>query len=496
MPIVGHSSKMKLKIDDDFNPDDNELITLCVGNHTFYASLATLSYHSEYIKTQLDGESAMFFMEFSDIPEIFELCLVLLNGREVEITVLRFKGFLKFAVLYKVETLYAELLLWLTEKFEQKGIEFTKIHEFGRLALSFDPARKEVMDVCRNLLEEKGLFIIEQELDLLPENSFDNNFLELLVDPCYIWLTLPLLQKLIINREKAELVLKLVKNPRLLATVTSNKAFTQSFLPHLGSMLVESTPKHLLVLIKIQEKLISAIPTSPYRILPLLSCPDILGSPANRAKFLAMSPDRVLKIQNTYKFKHIVYCELLVCWLKARINENTKKVPFIKKAWEYIDFTELSRGFVFDFKGNLEKLCPGEKLTLILPPHNRNYSGCGFYLTPHQTHALRLGNPISLLHHCNIGSSCSAENKQSLCLQLTDDTPCYTVTPAIIPLDTHQHKLPVHWWFSLDSEIVSLITNTMKEVCDILATAQQIYVCVMIPIVDNPVVSGEELVIL
>ncbi|KAL5269960.1 hypothetical protein ACHWQZ_G003438 [Mnemiopsis leidyi] len=479
---------MKLEVDPALL-EDTDVILLCVGNHQFSAPRPLLAHHSTHLAQQLDEENVLMITEFHDVPDIFEMGLDLLKGREVEVKECNYKGLLKFAVLCKVCTLHAKLLDWLREEFRSEKISFLKMFEISNFILTFNVHSTEILDFCRDQLDSRGLFIIDRELEHCPETAIDSNFISLLVHPTYIWSTLPLLQKIISDQPRAEIVLDLINNSDILSTLKHNKLFTVDFLSRLRVLLMQSDTKHLMLLIKIQEKLLRGMSVTPrYRIMPLLTSEEYLGSPERRAACLALSPEKMLKLKRNLNLKDVVYCELLIDWLKARYNDPSKKAQFIYKVWEQVDFHQLSRGYVYDFKQSLEKFCRGEQLNLVLPAKNHVCAGYGFYLTEHQTYALRLGHPVLLEHHCNI-CECEETSPQGLCLQLCENTPCYTLAPTLFSPKCHYHTQPTHWWFSEDGnpEIISLITNSLDQIKSFLARAQRVYVCGMGPMVNNPV---------
>ena len=466
------------------------VVTLSVGNKTFTISRPLLNHHSPHLMVLLDDESTMFFPDFADIPNIFEQCLNLLKGDKVEVTLKDFKGFLKFGILYKVFTLYGKLLDLLTTEFKGGRITFVKLHEFALLAISFNPMRCEILHQCQGLLTKQGLFIIEKELQLLPENTFDNNFVKLLVNENYIWSTLPFLQKLLTNQAKAEMILPILNTTPILNTLKSNTAFTDSFLSHLRSLLVDSDSKHLLLLIKIQESLMKANNQKPHT--PLLSNYEFCVTPKRKAEFMSLSAQDFLKRGHRHNFHSFVYCELLLEWLKARADTIGKKNQFIQKVWAQIDLSYISKGFMHDLKLNFDKLCQGEKLVLPLPSKDlltHNYHGFGFHLTNHQTYSLLLGNPVALQHHCGV-LECEEESEYGLCLQLVDNTPCYATRAVLLPPHTHIHAAPIHWWLSLEgSDIISLVTNSMKDIMDKLSSTPRVYVSCAVQGNENPVVN-------
>ena len=463
------------------------MILFCVADHRFYAPRALITHHSSHLAQRLDGESVIMFMEFHDIPQVFQLGVDILKGKEVEVDQVNYQGLLKFSVVCEVETLYTKLVEWLKDEFKAERIKFIKLHEYSQFIVVFDPHRTEIRELCCNLLESRGLFIIDKELDHTSESEFDNSLIELFVNPRFIWTTLPLLHKLTSSRLKAEFMLGLINNCEILSSLRNNKLFTLRFLPHLRCFLVESETEHLITLIKIQEKLLKAVSTTRYRIMPLLTSNEYFGAPEKRAACLALSPDKMLKLKSRLNLRDVVYCELVIDWLKARFNDPSKKAPFIQKIWEQLNFHKLSRGFVFDLKATFQKFCRGEQLNLEIPPKNTHYVGYGFYLTEHQTYSLRLGHPISLEHHCNI-CECEETTPQGLCFQLSDNTPCYTPTPNSYSPNCHYHTLPTHWWLSEDgTEIISLITNSLDQIKTALSRVQRVYVCCMGPMTNNPV---------
>ena len=479
---------MKLEVDPALL-ENTDVVLLCVGEHQFSAPRSLLAYHSSHLAQQLDEESVLMLQEFHDVPDVFQMGLDLLRGIEVEVKECTFKGLLKFAVLCKIGTLHVKLLEWLKEEYRSERISFLKIFEFSSFILTFDKQSTEILEFCRDQLGSRGLFIIDRELEHCPDAAIDSSFISLLVHPPYIWSTLPLLQKIISNRSRAEIVLDLINNSDILSTLKHNKLFTVDFLSRLRVLLTDSDTKHLMLLIRIQEKLLRAMSvTTRYRIMPLLTSEEYLGAPERRAACLALSPEKMLKLKKSLNLKDVVYCELFIDWLKARYNDPSKKAQFIYKVWEQIDFHQLSRGFVFDFKQSLQKFCPREQLNLVLPAKNHVCVGYGFYLTEHQTYALRLGHPVLLEHHCNI-CECEETTLQGLCLQLCENTPCYTLTPTLFSPKCHYHTQPTHWWFSEDGnpEIVSLITNSLDQIKSFLSRVQRVYVCCMGPMVNNPV---------
>ena len=481
---------MKLEVDEALL-EDTDVITICVSERRFYAPRALLVHHSAYLAQRLDEENVMMFSEFHDVLDVFELGLDLLKGKEVEVSGDKYKGLLKFSVLCQVENLYQELLDWLKEEFRQDKIKFMKIYEISQFIIAFDPQRTQVRELCCDELESRGLFIIDKELEHTPESEMDNSFIELLVNPRFIWTTLSLLHKIVSNRSKAELVLGLINNSAILSTLRNHKLFTVDFLSRLRILLAESETRHLMILIKIQEKLLRAVSTTRYRLLPLLACDEFLGSPERRAACLALSPDKLLKLKKSLNLQDVVYCEIVIDWLKARFNDPSRKAPFVYKIWEQINFQKLSRGFVYDLKQTLQNLVRGEQLSLELPPKNHNCVGYGFYLTEHQTYSLRMGHPITLEHHCNI-CECEETTPQGLCLQLSDNTPCYNLSPSVYYPQYHYHTLPNHWWLSEDgTEIISLITNSWQQIKTILSRVQRLYVCCMGPMVSNPVLKPQ-----
>lgn len=475
--------------------DTPDVVTFCVGDSTFSISRLLLKYHSSHLDVLLDDESTMFFPDFSEVPHVFEQCVNLLKGCEVEVTLENFKGFLKFGVLNKAEIMYEKLVFWLVDEYRAERLTFVQLHKFSRMAMTFDSQRLEILTHCKTFLAKKGLLIIEKELVFVPENTFDVHFIKLMIDENYIWITLSFLQKILTNQTRAEMILPSLNSEPILSTLRYNTNFTTNFLSHIGSLLVDSGPKHLHLLIKIQENVLRANRQPPTKILPLLS-PDIfLESPEKRTAFLSIPAQDILELKHRYSLRDVVYCELLLEWLKVHLNTIKKKSLFIQKAWGKINLSQLSQGYVNDLKRHLDKMCIGEKQANLEIPTNStftyNYLGFGFHLTEHETLSLSRCFPVGLTGQCNI-TECEEKSQYGLCLQLLDAVPCYATRVVLQPPQTHSHAVPVHWWLSFDgSEIISLITNKRQEIVEMLTGDGQlrVYVCCMFQIFKNPTIT-------
>ena len=271
---------------------------------------ALLIFHSEWLAQELDGEQVIVLHHYTDNTDIFEQCVAVLKGQETEITTENFKDFLKFSIIYQVEIMHYSLQLWIKTEVTNSRVSFLFLHECARVENSRDKQREGLLNMCRNFLENSGLFIIKRELNSLPVDSVTDSFLSLLVDPSYISYTLPVLTRLVDSQSRAEFILSLVSKERVLEVARTSKYFTETFLSHLYCLLEDSSKTHMLTLIRVQEFLLK----SPYRPAPssssrFLAQDSFLSSLKMREMLMAMSFESIMR--ERVKLTNVVFAELV-----------------------------------------------------------------------------------------------------------------------------------------------------------------------------------------
>ena len=206
---------------------------------------ALLVFHSKELAQELDDKKMIALPHFADCTDIFEQCLEILRGQETEINTENFKNFLKFAIIYQVEKMHSSLLLWIKEEVTNNRVSFMFLHVCARIENSHDKKREDLLKMCRYFLENSGLFIkVKEELDYLPVDSVSDSFLSLLVHPSYILLTLPVMNRLVDTQRRAEFILPLVSEERVLEVARTSKFFTETFVSKLHRLLENSSESH------------------------------------------------------------------------------------------------------------------------------------------------------------------------------------------------------------------------------------------------------------